>query len=102
MQFAFQFLIVALFIVLYAIFLCYIPPPVVDSFVAENAITDPQNYTDLNAFSSRVKKCDLGRLLHEVVRDYGRPSVPGFIYMYHLDDDPADLIKVGRTKAAVG
>ena len=102
MQFAFQFLIVALFIVLYAIFLCYIPPPVVDSFVAENAITDPQNYTDLNAFSSRVKKCDLGRLLHEVVRDYGRPSVPGFIYLYHRDEDPDDLNKVGRTKASVG
>lgn len=49
-----------------------------------------------------VKKCDLGKLLHEVVRDYGRPCVAGFIYMYHLYDDPDDVIKVGRTKIVVG
>jgi hypothetical protein len=103
MKFAVQFLLVSVCIVLYAIFLYYFPPrPVVDSYVSQNAITDLQQYTDLNAFSNRVKKCDIGRLLHEVVRNYGRPSVPGFIYMYHLDSDPADLIKVGRTKAAVG
>jgi hypothetical protein len=102
MKFAVQYLLVAVCILLYTIFLYYFPPPVVDTYFSQNAITDSQQYTDLNAFSSRVKKCDLGRLLHEVVRDYGRHSVPGFIYMYHLDDDPADLIKVGRTKVAVG
>ena len=103
MKFAFQFLIVGLFIVLYAIFLYYFPPPPeVDTNVAENAIKDPQYFSDLNGFSNRVQKRDLGRLLHEVVRDYWRPCVAGFIYMYHLDNDPDDVIKVGRTKAVVG
>ena len=101
MKFAVQFLIVGLFIILYAIFL-YFVPIVVDTTVAEHAITDPQYFTDLNAFSNRVQKRDLGRLLHEVVRDYRRPCVAGFIYMYHLDNDPDDVIKVGRTKAVVG
>ena len=89
MHFAFQLLIIIFCILLYAIFLYYFPP-VVDTFVAENAVTNPQKFTDLNALSSRVKQCDLGRLLHEIVRNYGRPSVPGFIYLYHRDDDPDD------------
>ena len=60
MNFTFQYLIITLFIILYVIFPYYFPPPVIDTYVSENAITDPQIYTDLNAFSSQVQKCDLG------------------------------------------
>ena len=64
MKFAVQFLLVAVCILLYAIFLYYFPPPVVDAYFSQDAINDPQNYTDLNAFSCRVKKCDRDALLH--------------------------------------
>ena len=99
MKFVFQFLIVALFIATYTVFLYYSP------IVEINVITPDTTYydcIDVNLFSNRVKQRYLGRLLHEIVKDYNQPGTAGFIYLYHRDDDPDDVYKIGRTKATVG